>query len=464
VPWRAGPGRGTELRALTVRRNGAIRGRPFLVRSVVVGLALLGTMTPTAAPAPAGLHNLHPTHFNGDDRGHGPDLPGGADGDAGETNEGQIASDRFDGVDSLYTMRAVAGPEAHYYSWFQCETSSSAFDPSTCQLIARDSTPKLSFPPSGVARVAAFEATYNIPGNLQFGRTFRTLACIDGPPPRAAHCVGDRTVVHFDDASSTGDHSSTTDGGHIVQPSHGGAVPNAGFTAVAYTSETDIGQVLFCLDVGTNPGHAEDASPSAGCDQGSAHDRTPDDSPECSSVPAGANCWEVTIDPPDNSEFSLGIVEQDDPTDRVSGGDGDCEGDTFVGGDGSNDGDDCQLDKIYVTSLVAPPTGSTCPGFKTAQHQVVGDQGSDVLRGTPDRDVICGLGGNDLIRGMGKGDVLLGGAGNDRLIGQAGPDRLRGDPGSDTLRGGKGKDGLTGGPGIDRCVGGRGGGQPRCER
>jgi hypothetical protein len=437
-------------------------GRRSLV-TAAVGLALIATTTLAGAHEPSGVLNLHPSHFNGDDRGHGPDLPGGVDGDAGETNEAQIASDRFDGVDDRYTMRAVAGPETRYYSWFQCETNSSAFDPSTCQLIARDSTPTLTFPPPGVPGAAAFEATFDVPGNLQFGRTFRTLACIEGPPPQPRHCVGDRTVVHFDDASSTGDHP-TTDAGHIVQPGHGAAVPNAGFAAVAYTSQTDIGRVLFCLDAGTGPGQPEDAAPSQGCDPGSAYDSTPDDSGECASVPAGASCWSVFIDPPDDAQFSLGIIEQDDPTGRVSSGEGDCEGDTSEGGDGGNDGDDCQLDKIYVTSLVALPTGGTCPGFKTAQHQVVGDRGADVLRGTSDRDVICGLGGNDLIRGLGKGDVLLGGPGNDRLIGQAGPDRVRGGPGSDTLRGGKGKDRLTGGPGTDRCAGGRGGGQPRCER
>jgi hypothetical protein len=311
-----------------------------------------------------------------------------------------------------------------------------------------------------------FEAAYDIPPAPQGSREFRTLACIDSPPSQA-HCRGDRTLVHWDDASSTSDHAGITDSGHMIQPVHGGAVANSGFTAVAYTSESDIGRIMFCLDLGTGPLNWQDVTPTAGCDPGSGHDPTPDDSPGCASVPAGADCWEVAIDPPDDAEFSLGIVEQDDPAAQVSSGSGDCEGDTLNGGDGTNNGDDCQLDIVYVTSVVAPPgppVVATCPGFTNASNQVVGGQEADVLRGTPQADVICGLGGDDVLQGLGKGDVLLGGQGDDRLVGKAGPDDLRGGPGKDNLRGGRGKDDLKGGPGKDRCAPGPGGGRPRCER
>jgi hypothetical protein len=453
------------VRGLTIRGGRRLPGRRSVLTGVVVGLVVMATITPTAAHEPADVLNLHPSHFNGDDRNHGPDVAGGVDGDAGETNEAQIASDRFDGVDNLYNMRAVATDDALYYDWYHCEATSSAFDPNTCQRIARDTTPTLTTPPPGIPRAAVFEGTFDNPPNLQFSRTFRTIACID-MPPSAAHCTGDRTVVHFDDAAAMNEHPAT-DSGQLMQPAHGGAVPNGGFTAVASTSEGDLGRILFCLDMGTGPGRPEDASPGVDCDQGSAHDPTPDDSPGCTSVQAGVDCWEATIDPPDNADFSLGIVEQDDPTGRVSSGAGDCEGDTFVGGDGSNDGDDCQLDKIYVTSVAAlpgPPTTATCPGFKGSGHHMVGAEGGDVLQGTPNRDVICGLGGGDVLRGLGKGDVLIGGEGDDRLIGKAGPDQLRGGSGSDVLRGGKGKDRLTGGGGIDRCAAGPGGERPRCER
>jgi hypothetical protein len=408
------------------------------------------------------LRNLNPSHYNGDDRAHW------HVGNEGRTNEAQIASDAFDGVDELWTMRAVASPEARYYDWYECNTESDPFDPATCRRIARDTTPVLSTPPPGVQQVAVFEATWDIPSNLQFGRTFRTLACIDGPPPVSAnHCASDRTGVHFDDGSSTADHE-LTDVGQITQPAHGQAVPNAGFTAVAMTTQSDIGRILFCLDGGTNPFTAENANPSGNCDPGSVRDTVPDDSPLCTPAVADADCWEVHVDPPDDSEFSLGIVEQDDPTGRVESGSGDCEGDTLVGGDGANTGDDCQLDKIYLTSVAAPPPPpsppppspqpgpepTACPGSSDdAQNQIVGTSGKDILKGTDGPDVICGLGGNDVLRGRGGGDLILGGRGRDRLIGGPGPDRLRGGPGSDVLVGGPGPDQMSGGPGDDVCRG-----------
>jgi hypothetical protein len=456
----------------------------------VSALVTLLTLPPTPAPAhePTDQQQLNPTHFNGNDRcGRHPNC----EFVTGQTNEAQIASDRFDGVDSLYSMRALATPEALYYDWYHCEGEGTPYTPGACTLIARDTTPTLSQPASGIAQVAAFDATFDIPSNIQFGRTFRALACIDGPPVTEAHCFGDRTGVHFDDASNTADHAPT-DNGQITQPAHGGAVSNAGFTAVAFTSESDIGRILFCLDIGTSATQSETASPGQGCDPGSATDPSPDDSAPCGLVPAGADCWSVSIDPPDNNEFSLGIVEQDDPTAPVSSGSGDCEGDTQVGGDGANTGDDCQLDKIYVTSKdlpvgppapppppppapTPPPGPARCPGFQSDDRaQFVGSAGNDVLEGTSGPDIICGLGGNDTIRGLGSGDVLIGGAGSDALIGGRGKDTLRGGPGRDTLRGGRGADSLRGGPGgdlldggrdRDRCVGGRGNDVlRRCER
>jgi hypothetical protein len=458
---------------------------------IVSALVTILTLPPIVARAhePMDQQQLNPTHFNGNDRcGQHRECPAVT----GQTNEAQVASDRFDGVDSLYGTRALATPEALYYEWHQCPTGANVFDPQGgCTLIARDTTPTLSQPAPGIAQVAAFEGSYDIPRGLEFARDFRALACIDGPPITNAHCFGDETGVHFDDASSTADHAAT-DSGQITQPAHGGAVSNAGFTAVAFTSESDIGRILFCLDIGTSATRSETASPGQGCDPGSATDPSPDDSASCGQVPAGADCWSVSIDPPDNNEFSLGIVEQDDPTGPVSSGAGDCEGDTQVGGDGANTGDDCQLDKIYVTSKdlpvgppapppspppapAPPPTPVRCPGFQSdSRTQFVGTAGSDVLEGTSGPDIICGLGGNDTIRGLGRGDVLIGGAGSDALIGGRGKDTLRGGPGRDTLRGGRGADSLRGGPGgdlldggrdRDRCVGGRGDDAlRRCER
>jgi Ca2+-binding RTX toxin-like protein len=413
--------------------------------------------------APTALRNLEPSHHNGDGRDHWPD-------NEGQTNEAQTASDTFDGVDGLWSLRGIATPQANYYEWHECQAGS-------CRLIARDVTPTLSTPAPGVDQVAAFEGTYDIPTALQVERrTFQTFACIEGPPRTEDHCVMDETGIHFDNGQDTSDHAAT-DAGQITQPAHGSAVANAGFTAVASTTQSDIGRILFCLDEGTNPFTEGDADPADGCDDASAADPIPDDSPACGSVPMGADCWEVHIDPPDDSEFSLGIVEQDDPTGPVESGRGDCEGDTLVGGDGSITGDDCQFDKIYLTSVVNPPGagGQACPGFEDdARNQVVGTPASEKLVGSSGPDVICGLGGKDVIRGKGGRDVLLGGAGRDRLFGGGGRDRLFGGRGrdrlvggakADLLKGGPGTDRLNGGLGSDRCMSGAGDDRlPSCER
>lgn len=436
-------------------RHRSGRGRAI---SFLVPLLIFGVGVPSAAHEPSAHVLLNPSHFNGDGVGgpHGPDP-------TGASNEGQIASDWFDG-NPTYMLRAIAPPETKYYEWYlPCGEGQIPFPPpfgtGDCgEPVAQDNTPVLSSGPPGIAQVAAFSAPIDFTMDGNFG--IKGVACIEGPPSRPAHCIsGTVDAVHVDDASTTP--HDPTDSGEFIQPEHGAPVLNAGFTAVVMTSESDIGRMFVCLDVGTNPATNEDASPVTGCDAGSTFDASPDDSPACSNVPAGVDCWEVQIDPPDNVEFSLAAVEQDDPGANVSSGSGDCEGDSLIGGDGSDLGDDCQLDKIYLTSLTtlpASPAGPpTCPGFKNdKRNQIVGTKGADQLLGSKGPDVICGLGRKDVLRGKGGKDVLLGGAG---------PDKLLGGPGKDLLKGGPKNDRLNGGPGRDRCRGG--GGKNRlisCER
>jgi hypothetical protein len=444
-------------------------------------LLLLGPTLSVLAHAPTVHRQFSPSHFNGtqDRAPHGPDTD--ADGNPGETSDAQVAGDRFDGIDTRYTLRAVADTSTRFYEWYQCP-GTQTFDPDLCDLLARDDTPTLSIPPPGLTQVATFEATIDIGPPLPEGsRNFLAMACIEETPTRG-HCRFDLSGVHFDDSSSTLDHEAT-ESGQFVRPAHGQAVANVGFPALALTSETDIGRILFCLDIGTSPTTESGANPATGCNEGSALDTVPDDTPECDTVPgtpgiqvpAFADCWSATIDPPNNAEFSLSIIEQDDPTAPVSSGTGECEEDTEVGGDGVNGGDDCQFDKIYLTSLVNPPTtpgaGGPCPGFEgTPGTHVLGGNGDDTLRGTPGADVICGLGGNDVLRGLGGKDVVVGGSGKDSVAGGGGPDTLRGEKGRDSLRGGPGRDSLRGGPGRDLLFGGGGrddcaGGMARgCER
>jgi Ca2+-binding RTX toxin-like protein len=487
----------------------------------VVALLLLLPALAAWAHQPAAHRQFMPSHFNGraDHAEHGADD--NSDGDPGETSDAQIAGDLFDGIDNLFTVRAVADTQTRFYEWYEC-VGTRTFDPDLCRRLARDDTPTLSSPPSGVGQVAAFEAAYDIAPPTREGiHTFLALACIEETTPRG-HCRGDASGVHFDNSSSTSDHPAT-ESGQILRPIHGQAVANSGFTALGFTSQTDIGRVLFCLDIGTSPTTESGANPATGCNEGSTWDPVPDNSSVCNvQAPPNSDCWSATINPPDNMEFSLSIIEQDDPTARVSSGTGDCEEDTLVGGDGVNGGDDCQFDKIYLTSLANPPppppapwpfpgepppelTGegqNKCAGQTATQ---VGTAGDDVLVGTEGDDVILALGGNDVVKSRDGNDVVCGGPGNDRLrmgnsekggadmaFGQGGRDKLFGQGGRDVLRGGAkkdlikagsgkdrlfgqggndnlrgqgGSDQLNGGPGIDRCAQGAGTGpEVSCER
>jgi Ca2+-binding RTX toxin-like protein len=123
---------------------------------------------------------------------------------------------------------------------------------------------------------------------------------------------------------------------------------------------------------------------------------------------------------------------------------------------------DIGADEFVPGPTTSATTPSTCKG-KTAT--IVGDDGPNILSGTPAADVIAALGGNDKVSGLagndticgGSGkDTLKGGAGNDFLGGQKGNDKLYGQKGNDKLSGKAGKDTLKGGPGKDKLKGGAG--------
>lgn len=99
--------------------------------------------------------------------------------------------------------------------------------------------------------------------------------------------------------------------------------------------------------------------------------------------------------------------------------------------------------------------------------KIVGSDGDDVLRGTPERDVIWGGKGDDTIYGSLGNDLLCGGAGadlihggrgNDEVDGGAGDgDHAIGDLGDDKVMGGGGaRDEVAGDLGIDIVSGGAG--------
>ena len=85
--------------------------------------------------------------------------------------------------------------------------------------------------------------------------------------------------------------------------------------------------------------------------------------------------------------------------------------------------------KARILALDGPPVNGVVKD---------GDEGNDILRGTP------------------RDDILRGHAGKDWLFGGKGDDRLEGGKGNDTIFGGKGDDAVLAGAGHDRIWTGKG--------
>jgi Ca2+-binding RTX toxin-like protein len=125
------------------------------------------------------------------------------------------------------------------------------------------------------------------------------------------------------------------------------------------------------------------------------------------------------------------------------------------------------LAAFAVSAVAATNTTIETPICHGRQAKIVGTDGDDFIRGTPDRDVIWGgrgddtiLGslGNDLLCGGPGADLIHGGRGNDEADGGAGEsDRVIGDLGDDKILGGAGAgDEVAGDLGIDIVNGGPG--------
>ncbi len=99
-------------------------------------------------------------------------------------------------------------------------------------------------------------------------------------------------------------------------------------------------------------------------------------------------------------------------------------------------------------------TASVAINIKAVGGGIIGTSGDDNLIGTNGSDIIRGLGGNDTLRGGNSNDILYGSDGNDLLEGGNSNDTLYGDRGNDTLLGGNGNDNLYGGDGNDYLDGG----------
>ncbi|HEV7769883.1 MAG TPA: calcium-binding protein [Solirubrobacterales bacterium] len=122
---------------------------------------------------------------------------------------------------------------------------------------------------------------------------------------------------------------------------------------------------------------------------------------------------------------------------------------------------------LASSALGAVSQKEDVPRCHGRQAEIVGTDGDDMLRGTPERDVIWGGDGddeiygslgNDLLCGGPGADLIHGGRGNDEADGGAGDyDRTIGDLGDDKILGGAGGyDEVAGDLGIDIVNGGPG--------
>jgi ELWxxDGT repeat protein len=87
-------------------------------------------------------------------------------------------------------------------------------------------------------------------------------------------------------------------------------------------------------------------------------------------------------------------------------------------------------------------------------NEINGDDGNNLLSGTPEGDRIDSKDGNDLIFAKAGDDELFGNGGQDQLYGDEGNDILSGGDGRDLLLGGSGNDVLVGGADADLLIGG----------
>jgi Ca2+-binding RTX toxin-like protein len=96
----------------------------------------------------------------------------------------------------------------------------------------------------------------------------------------------------------------------------------------------------------------------------------------------------------------------------------------------------------------ADDEGDDVPRCHGRQAEIVGTDGDDLLRGTPERDVIWGGLGDDVIFSSLGNDLICGGPGTDRMQGGRGNDEVYGDAGDeDQVSGNLGDDKILGGPG-----------------
>ncbi|WP_439526078.1 calcium-binding protein [Roseovarius mucosus] len=147
-------------------------------------------------------------------------------------------------------------------------------------------------------------------------------------------------------------------------------------------------------------------------------------------------------------QLAVGTVVEPEPTDVITGTDGD---DTLAG----TDGDD-QIAAGAGNDSIDGGAGSDSISSSDGNDQAIGGAGNDNIGGGQGDDTIDGGAGDDIIGGGFGADSITGGAGNDVVAGGADNDTLSGGDGNDSMSGSFGNDSIDGGEGADDIGGGTG--------
>ena len=165
-------------------------------------------------------------------------------------------------------------------------------------------------------------------------------------------------------------------------------------------------------------------------------------------------------------QLAVGSVVEPEPTDVITGTDGD---DTLTGTDGDdqiaagagNDSIDGGTGNDSISSSdgndqAAGGPGNDNIGGGLGNDTIDGGDGDDIIGGGFGADSITGGAGNDVVAGGADNDTLSGGDGNDSMSGSFGNDLIDAGDGNDDIGGGTGRDTIDAGAGNDRVGGGEG--------
>lgn len=340
------------------------KGRSGRTLALLVGLltlAAFGGAVGALAVPPVNAENFHPNK----------DQPGGAGGvitPLSDKPDGSTTSNATAHVTTVATIDTAA------VEYFICPMAYAGMDPnvpaSGCDQVGLDTTPTVPVS-TGVPNVdEAYEAEIDL---VEEGvRDFVAWVCTSATVRDTTNCIQEKEDdVTLEDAS-TGTAASQTSAGEITFPPHGSGVSNLGFTATASTS-SDVASLCFQPDYDEGATTAPDNGSAATCSGGvvdSAPNNSDDDQTACK-----CRTWSAFINPTDDKEFGLQIIEQPTVAPPADSGQGACSDPATT---------QCQLDSHYLVSSAPVPTTAVVHFSSVTNSACVDDPATAPVIEAPD--------------------------------------------------------------------------------